>query len=142
MASRALDDPLTCEHCGRVVTPGWTIVCDHCRLPLSPVADGTTWEPPPTSDRVRRGRLIPGLLAIAGLGWAAIAVLFFVTYLQVQALVIFGVPAGLFLAAASGWWDGRGWAPGAAALAAIVTIALACVIFVGRFGLADVPGAG
>lgn len=94
------------------------------------------------SNGVRRGRLVPSLLAIAGLGWAAIAALFFVTYTQVEALMIFGVPAGLFLAAASGWWNGRRWAPGVAVLAVIVTIALACVIIVGRFGLAGVPGAG
>ena len=57
-------------------------------------------------------------------------------------LVIFGVPGALFVAAASGWSDGCRWAPGVAVLAVIVTIALACVILVGRFGLAGVPGAG
>lgn len=133
---------MTCEHCGQVVTPGWTIVCDQCRLPLSPVAEGPTWEQPIVSSGVRRGRFVPSLLAIAGLGWTAIALLFFVTYAQVAALVIFGVPCALFVAAASGWWDGRRWAPGVAVLAVIVTIALACVILVGRFGLAGVPGAG
>ncbi len=142
MASEASGDPLTCEHCGQVVTPGWTIVCDHCRLPLSPVPEGPAREPPIVSSGVRRGRLVPSLLAIAGLGWAAIAVLSSVTYDQVEPLVYFGVPCALFLAAASGWWDGRGWAPGVAVLAVIVTIALACVIFVGRLALAGIPGAG
>jgi hypothetical protein len=104
MASEASGEPSTCEHCGRVVTPGWTIVCDHCRRPLSPVAEGPTWEPPIVPNGVRRGRLAPSLLALAGLGSAAIAVLVFVSYARVEAQVIFGVPAGLFLAAASGWW--------------------------------------
>ena len=142
MAPEASGEQLTCEHCGRVVTPGWTIVCDHCRLPLGPVAEGPTWEPPFVSNGVRRGRLAPGLLAMAGLAWAAIAVLVLVTYAQVEALVIFGVPAGLFLAAASGWWGGSRWAPGVAVLAVIVTIGLVSVMLVGRYGLARVPGAG
>ncbi len=142
MASKAVGEPLTCEHCGRVVTPGWTIVCDHCRLPLGPVAEGPPGEPPFRSNGGRRGRLVPSLLAIAGLVWAAIAVLFFVTYDQVEALVIPGVPGALFVAAAAGWWDGRRWALGVAVLAVIVTVALPCVILVGRLGLAGVPGAG
>jgi hypothetical protein len=142
MASEALGDPLTCEHCGHVVTPGWTIVCDHCRLPLCPVAQGPTRDPPNISSGVHRARLAPGLLAIAGLGWAAMAVLSSVAYDQVEPLVCLGLPGALFLVAASGWWNGRRWAPGVAVIAVIVTIALACVILVGRLALAGVPGAG
>jgi hypothetical protein len=142
MVSKAVGEPLTCGHCRRIVTPGWTIVCDHCRLPLGPVAEGPILEPPVVSNSVHRGRLGPSLLAVAGLATASVAVPFVVRYAQVEALVIFGVPAGLFLAAASGWWDGRRWAPGVAAMAIIVTIALVCVILVGRLALAGVPGAG
>lgn len=34
-----MDGLATCPHCGHAVAPGWTVVCDRCRMPLAAGAE-------------------------------------------------------------------------------------------------------
>jgi hypothetical protein len=132
----SVDDDVICRSCGQVVTPGWTVVCDHCRMPLPQASDGPTsaFEGPATQvgtigpRGLARRRSIARLLALAGLAWLAVAFLLLTSGAPLVAPAVAAIPAGLFLLAASGWWDGTWWADLVAALAVVATIAIVALV--------------